>query len=63
MKIIEALKDNDIMDVRVSHGRRWLVVNGNWFTVYGTEYYKHGTRCFYDGTNEDEAVEALLNDD
>jgi hypothetical protein len=32
----------------------------NNFVVYGTEYYKHGTRCFYEGESEDEAVKILL---
>jgi hypothetical protein len=60
MNIIEALARED-QDVRVTCGNRWLVLYKNIFTVFGREYHKVGTRCYYEGTSEEEVIKELLN--
>ena len=65
MKIIGALKNEDIYDIRVSHGRKWLVWDNvtKEFMVYGTKPYGKFTRIHYCGNSESDAVQSLLQEE
>ncbi len=63
MKIVEALKDENIFDIRISHGNKWIVYDsGVGFTVYEHKYRQRGSRAIIDTFDEDEAIKALLKE-
>ena len=62
MKIVEALKNDDVYDMRVTYGDKWLVFTDSLFKVYRHKRYEKRVRLVYEGGDEDKAVEALLEE-
>ncbi len=62
MTIIEALRDAENYDIRVTHGNRWLVWGGEW-VVYERKPYQKKTRTVIVTASEKVAVEYLVEED
>lgn len=64
MKIVEALKDEDILNIRLSYEDRWLIYDANIsrFIVLQRKYRARRTVCLMQTSDEDEAVKVLLRD-
>ena len=61
MKIVEALKKRGTY-LRVSNINRWLVFNDDIFIVYEHKRYAKKTTIIIETSDEDKAVEALMNE-
>jgi hypothetical protein len=60
MKILEAIKTESLM---LSCGRKWIAItDDNMFRVYEKPYHSKTTQILLQTSDEDRAVEELLND-
>lgn len=63
MKIIEALKDENTFDIRVSHANKWMVYDsGVGFSVYEHKYRAKINPVLIQTFNEEKAIEMLLKE-
>jgi hypothetical protein len=64
MKIVEALKNEAVIDIRVSHGSRWLYFDNSTqeWVVCERRYRVKTTTEVYRGQNEEWAVSNLLTE-
>lgn len=62
MKIAEVLKNDEIYDVRVTYGNRWIAWEDDSWFVLEHKYYAKKTTVIKVTKDEDEAVAALVEE-
>jgi len=63
MTLIDALKDEDIINIRISHGNKWMYYDKSslLWNVMERKYHSKYNTVLYEGDSEEDAVQILTD--